>query len=99
MHLPYKTQLDHKLQQVVDSLKRIGSLEGYTLHPPVPSPQVFGYRNKMEFTFGQGPEGLFAGLHAAEDPGKLVAIEDCKIQTPEANGILRWLVARGGRWA
>ena len=52
-HLPYERQLFYKAQQVRDNLTRIG-------HTPIPaidhivgSEKIYGYRNKLEFTFSE----------------------------------------------
>src|SRR5262249_52749172 len=83
----------HKQRQVVDCLSRIGHLDGFVLHPIVPSPRVFAYRNKMEFTFETGPQGLYAGLHAAGDASRIEEIGGCHIQDDGANAILRACVS------
>ena len=50
--VPYDQQLLLKHQIVEDcfhrAIKHIGAV---TIYPVVPSPQVFGYRNKIEFSF------------------------------------------------
>jgi 23S rRNA (uracil1939-C5)-methyltransferase len=52
-HLQYGAQLAFKRQQVIDALERIGGLRGVEVHPTLPSPREFFYRNKMEFSFGE----------------------------------------------
>ncbi len=48
--LEYEVQLEYKRQHVHESLQHIGQLKNVRVHPPIPSPLIFGYRNKMEFT-------------------------------------------------
>lgn len=48
--LEYAVQLEYKRQHVRESLQHIGQIKDVTVHPTVPSPLTFGYRNKMEFT-------------------------------------------------
>src|SRR5690606_21923574 len=50
-HLPYEKQLEFKERQVIDSLTRIGKLELSGVRPIIGSSEIFGYRNKLEFTF------------------------------------------------
>lgn len=50
-HLPYGEQLKHKRQQVVDSLERIAKVELPEIPDTLGSSQIWGYRNKMEYTF------------------------------------------------
>jgi 23S rRNA (uracil1939-C5)-methyltransferase len=93
MDLAYDAQLAAKQAQVADCLARIGGLEKIALHPIVPSPRVLGYRNKMEFAFDGGGEGIFAGLHRADDPSVIEPIAECHLQDPIANRILAGTVA------
>ena len=66
--LPYERQLEVKQEQVDDALTRIGRLEGYELAPIVPALEQWRYRNKLEYSFGEGPDGeLVCGFHA---PGR-----------------------------
>ncbi len=48
----YGAQLEFKRQHVVDSLERIGGFGGVTVHRTLGSERIYGYRNKMEFSFG-----------------------------------------------
>jgi 23S rRNA (uracil1939-C5)-methyltransferase len=92
MSLSYETQLGHKADQVRSALERIGKIEGFVVHPIVPSPELFGYRNRMEFSFGEGPDGLFVGLHRADDPSVIEPIRECHLQDPVANELLDLIV-------
>jgi 23S rRNA (uracil1939-C5)-methyltransferase len=72
--LPYPRQLEIKAEQVDDALRRIGHLEGFELEPIVPAEEQWGYRNKLEYSFGTGPTGeLVCGFHA---PGSWEQIVD-----------------------
>jgi 23S rRNA (uracil1939-C5)-methyltransferase len=48
--LEYAVQLVYKRQHVQESLEHIGQIRDARVHPTIPSPQIFGYRNKMEFS-------------------------------------------------
>lgn len=50
-HLPYSEQLKHKRQQVVDALTRIAKVDIPEIAPTLGSENIWGYRNKMEYTF------------------------------------------------
>lgn len=52
-HLPYDKQLFYKAQQVRDNLTRIGHTPIPEIDPIVGSEKIYGYRNKLEFTFSQ----------------------------------------------
>lgn len=49
--LPYEEQLRYKQQQIVDNLTRIGKVELPEISPILGSRHIYGYRNKLEFTF------------------------------------------------
>jgi 23S rRNA (uracil1939-C5)-methyltransferase len=46
----YPKQLDFKQQHVLDTLAHLALLDNVTVHPTLASPDIFGYRNKMEFS-------------------------------------------------
>lgn len=49
--LPYEAQLRYKQKQIVDNLTRIGKIQLPTISPILGSKHIYGYRNKLEFTF------------------------------------------------
>jgi len=69
--LPYERQLEVKQEQVADALRRIGRLEGFELETIVPAEQLWRYRNKLEYSFGQEPSGrLTCGFPRAGSLGR-----------------------------
>ncbi len=52
--LPYERQLEIKRAQVDEALRRIGRLEGFELEEIVPALEQWRYRNKLEYSFGDG---------------------------------------------
>jgi len=50
-HMRYEQQLHYKQKQVEENLKRISGVEMPHTLPILPSEHIFGYRNKLEFTF------------------------------------------------
>ena len=85
---PYETQLQIKEQQVrklLDPVCREYEWEGI-----IGSPGIEGYRNKMEFSFGDeykdGPLAL--GLHKKGSFYDLVNVTDCKIVDSDYNQVL-----------
>lgn len=85
-HLAYRAQLAFKEKQVRDCLTRLGGLPPFELRPIVPAPDVYGYRNKMEFTVA-GPRST-VGLHAAERYDVVLDIERCLLQSETMNALL-----------
>ena len=50
-HLPYPLQLKYKQKQVTDNLSRIGKVDLPETDPIIGSPEIYLYRNKLEYTF------------------------------------------------
>ncbi len=56
-HLEYGRQLEWKRDFLAEALRRIGDVRNRVVHATTPSPEQYGYRNKMEFAFsGQGAD-------------------------------------------
>lgn len=81
--MPYSAQLQWKQRIVSDALTRIGKLNNLDIKPILPSPQQWGYRNKMEFAFASDVQGqLYLGLRQ-RGSHEVVDITHCKL-LPEA---------------
>mgnify|MGYP002348223466 FL=1 len=52
-HLPYDRQLFYKAKQVTDNLTRIGHISIGRVDPILGSEKIYGYRNKLEYTFSE----------------------------------------------
>ena len=84
--LPYERQLEVKQEQVDDALTRIGRLEGYELAPIVPALEQWRYRNKLEYSFGEGPDGeLVCGFHAPGRFDQILPLTDCLLASERSN--------------
>ncbi len=80
-HLDYKAQLAQKRGIVVDCLKRIGKFadaESLTAETR-PAPKPWGYRNKVQIPFGEGPHGPVMGFFSAGSR-TIVDMRECPIQ-------------------
>lgn len=72
--LSYARQLAEKESQVRDALERIGGFEQPPVEPIIPAVHEWRYRNKLEYSFGEGgPEGVALGFHR---PGRWNEIDD-----------------------
>ena len=91
-HMAYQHQLEIKRQQVRDALRRIGQIENPPIRPIVPSPQQYGYRNRITVHAEDGVIGFFR-----RDSDHLIAIERCSIAMDEVNRHLADLRARNPR--
>jgi 23S rRNA (uracil1939-C5)-methyltransferase len=85
--LAYEAQLAAKADQVRDALERIGGLEGFELEPAVAADAVFHYRNKLEYSFTRGPDGVALGFHRAGRWDDVLAVEKCWLTTDLGNAV------------
>ena len=54
-HVRYSRQLEYKRRLVEEAMARIGGLSEIPIHDATGSEKIFGYRNKMEFSFSDRP--------------------------------------------
>ena len=94
-NLPYEEQLRLKEQQVKALLSQAacgscGDFEGIR-----ESPRKFGYRNKMEYSFGDGQKDgpLELGMHRRGSFYDIVTVEDCRIADGDFGRILQETLA------
>lgn len=88
-NLSYEQQLDLKKRQVEELIEKNGL--SFDIENIYGSPITEGYRNKMEFTFGDeekdGPLAL--GMHKKNSFYDIVTLEDCRIVDPDFNVLLQ----------
>jgi 23S rRNA (uracil1939-C5)-methyltransferase len=84
--VPYEKQVKLKERIVREAVKPSDEVEiGTTL--TAPSPLI--YRNKMEFSVGQGEEGLVEiGLHPAGQFGSIFDLHQCELVSPITSSIV-----------
>jgi 23S rRNA (uracil1939-C5)-methyltransferase len=85
--LGYEAQIAAKEQQVRDALVRIGRIPEPPLEPIVPASSLYGYRNKLEYSFTAGEEGVDLGFHRAGRWDEVVGIEECLLTTDLGNAV------------
>ena len=85
--LAYEAQLAAKHDQVRDALQRIGGIAEPPLEPIVSAESAFHYRNKMEYSFTQTPDGPTLGLHKAGRWDEVLELEKCWLTTDLGNAI------------
>ncbi len=85
--LAYERQLEAKAGQVADALARIGRFADLELEPAVPAESIFHYRNKLEYSFTETPDGVGLGLHRAGRWDEVLDIEKCWLTTDVGNAI------------
>jgi 23S rRNA (uracil1939-C5)-methyltransferase len=78
--LGYEAQLEFKQEQVTESLRRLGHLEGFALEPIRGMAHPWRYRNKMEFSFAEDEDGgLRLGLHRRGSWREIVETTGCML--------------------
>ena len=85
--LAYEAQLEAKQAQIEDSLRRLGGIQEPPVGPIVPSASIYGYRNKLEYSFTQTEAGAALGFHAAGRWDQVLPIEVCLLTTDTGNAI------------
>jgi 23S rRNA (uracil1939-C5)-methyltransferase len=88
-HMRYDAQLTVKEQHVRDCLQRLGGLGDVEVRPIVRAPEIFGYRNKMEFTVAGTSGDPRIGLHEAGRYDSVLDIERCLLQSETMNTLLQ----------
>ena len=92
-NLSYEAQLDLKKRQVEELIAKAGF--DFTVENIYGSPITKGYRNKMEFTFGDeekdGPLAL--GMHKKNSFYDIVSLKDCQIVDPDFNVLLQAILS------
>lgn len=100
-HLPYQFQIEAKQRQVKDALDRIAKIEYPGIMPILGSKSIYGYRNKMEYTFSnrcwltfeqmrsgeEFPDRDAAGFHIPGAFDKVLDIKKCHLQDDLGNRI------------
>jgi 23S rRNA (uracil1939-C5)-methyltransferase len=99
-HVAYPAQLALKTKQVADVLQRLGNLDDFELRPIIGAPEIYGYRNKMEFTVtrgrrrasappsGSGETEIVVGLHQADRYDAVLDVDRCLLQSEAMNALL-----------
>ncbi len=88
-HIRYPAQLAIKERQVRETLARIGKIADPPVAAIVPSPEPYGYRNRIAVHAGGGVVGFWS-----RDGATLVDVERCPIASDGVNARLAELRAR-----
>lgn len=77
-HASYEFQLDAKKGFVTESFEHLSGVHPLKVKDCLPSPLIWGYRNKMEFTFF-AQQGVAIGLHPRGNFRQGISLEECPI--------------------
>ncbi|MCY7351422.1 MAG: 23S rRNA (uracil(1939)-C(5))-methyltransferase RlmD [Cytophagaceae bacterium] len=99
-HVDYAAQLDFKARHVRDALERIGKIDLPPIQPILGAPEIYFYRNKLEFTFSSlrwlTDEEIkqtdevnrnAAGFHVPRRFDRVLDIRRCHLQPDPSNAI------------
>ncbi|OLC55083.1 MAG: 23S rRNA (uracil-5-)-methyltransferase RumA [Chloroflexi bacterium 13_1_40CM_4_68_4] len=86
-NLAYPVQAALKEQQVRDALVRIAGIADPAVAPIVPADGPYAYRNKLEYSFTNTPDGVAAGLHRAGRFDDILPITHCWLTGDLGNDI------------
>ncbi len=100
--LGYAAQLDAKARQVRENLARIAGVRPPEPTAPLAAPELFHYRNKMEFSFSPrswDPTGLperplpgpALGLHVRGRFDAVFDVVDCALTAPRVNDLVAFV--------
>ncbi len=89
-HLKYAVQLNYKNRLVEETLKQLGGIDlnKIKINPPIPSPNIWRYRNKMQVPIGKQKSKVVAGFYAPQTH-KIVDFHDCLLHSALLNRILQ----------
>ncbi|MDR3566632.1 MAG: 23S rRNA (uracil(1939)-C(5))-methyltransferase RlmD [Syntrophobacteraceae bacterium] len=101
--IAYEEQLFWKKAHIIECIEHIAGAGQREVGPVIASPELFHYRNKMEFTFSNrrwllteelerevDPQSLFGlGLHVRGLFDKVLNIDTCFLQSCDGSAILR----------
>lgn len=105
-HLNYSEQLKWKQQQVIDAMTRIAKVDIPEISPILGSENIFGYRNKMEYTFSNKKWRTWEEINSGKEfddssnalgfhiPGafdKVLHIEECLLQEELGNRLRNFI--------
>lgn len=80
LHIPYELQLEAKVEQLSETMQRIGDLADLEIQQTIASPSELNYRNRIQ---GQLRDGVFHFRQKSSN--KLIPIEKCEIADPVIN--------------
>ncbi len=97
--LPYERQLAEKQRQVDEALRRLGGLDDFELEPIVAAVERWGYRNKLEYSFGGAGGELALGFHRRGSWSEIVDAAGCHLASERADAaresVVDWASRQG----
>ena len=86
--LAYEVQLEQKHAQVRDALQRLAGIAEPPLDEIVPcEPEIYHYRNKLEYSFTATDDGVALGFHRAGRWDEVLEVDRCWLVDDAGNAI------------
>jgi len=79
-HIDYPHQLRIKETQLREALRRLGGMTEPPIGEMIPSPETYGYRNRITIHVREGKAGFYA-----QGSNRVVPVEKCLIASPEVD--------------
>jgi 23S rRNA (uracil1939-C5)-methyltransferase len=84
----YEAQLDRKHELLGDALRRLGRLEEFEQEPIIAAEEIWRYRNKLEYSFGEDAgRSLVLGFHARGRWDTIEGVRDCMLASERSNSL------------
>jgi len=96
--IDYEAQFALKVEVVEDCMRHIGKIADFPEPELIRADREFGYRNKMELSFGEDDGGIFLGQHIRGRFNKLITAERCLLM-PEVGRDIATSVSEAARSA
>lgn len=90
-HVAYDRQLELKRTVVSDLLRRVGGFTDVSVHPTLPSPEPYGYRNSARFLAGRRGDLGYTDWRC----NAFMRVDECPIMAPPISASLPRLQGRG----
>ncbi|MCB4791223.1 MAG: 23S rRNA (uracil(1939)-C(5))-methyltransferase RlmD [Elusimicrobia bacterium] len=87
-HVGYEDQVKIKEENV----KELIQLFNVPMEPIIKSPEQWGYRNKMEFSYANDKNGLLLGLHKKKQFNQYCSVPPCFIADPDMMKVVKQAV-------
>lgn len=87
MHTSYEAQLKLKTKRVEDTIKRIGRIEGFVIHPTIGMDNPYRYRNKVQLPIGKRDGKVQIGFYAPRSHD-IIDMDSCHIQDEVADRVV-----------
>jgi 23S rRNA (uracil1939-C5)-methyltransferase len=87
-HIAYHTQLEEKVNILREDLARIGKISDANLLPPIPAPEPYEYRSRIQLKTDRSKNPPEIGFYAHESH-RIVSFDRCMIAAPAINEAIR----------